>query len=60
MFGCTPHHQTPSTRNWRHLESLVEFSFALRHKLEQTNKSCFTDFRLRIGEDVLCVCVCQC
>ena len=35
--------------NWQHLVALLEFSFALRQKLEQINKESWNDFQLRIG-----------
>lgn len=35
--------------DWKHLVSLLEFSFALRQKLEQINKESWNDFKLRIG-----------
>lgn len=36
-------------KNWKHLNSLVEFSFALRKKLEEINTESFNNFNLRIG-----------
>ncbi len=36
-------------KNWKHLEILLEFSFALREKLEAINKESWNDFQLRIG-----------
>ncbi len=36
-------------KNWKHLESLVDFSFALRKKLEEINQESFNYFALRIG-----------
>ncbi len=36
-------------KNWKHLEVLLEFSFALREKLQAINKESWNDFQLRIG-----------
>ena len=36
-------------KNWKHLEALVDFSFALRKKLAYINKQSFNSFDLRIG-----------
>lgn len=36
-------------KNWNHLEQLVEFSFALRQKLDLINLQSFQNFTLRIG-----------
>ena len=35
--------------NWKHLKSLVDFSFAMREKLKAINDECLTDFELKIG-----------
>ena len=35
--------------DWKHLVTLLEFSFALRQKLDQINKESWNDFKLRIG-----------
>lgn len=47
-----PQHSTPQGRlakNWKHLEILVKFSFALRKKLDELNRQSFNTFDLRIG-----------
>ncbi|XP_064383390.1 adenylate cyclase type 2-like [Halichondria panicea] len=36
-------------QNWKHLEVLVEFSFALREKMDAINHESWNDFQLRIG-----------
>ena len=35
--------------DWKHLVTLLEFSFALRRKLEHINKESWNEFNLRIG-----------
>ena len=42
-------HQIVQLNNWKHLEVLLEFSFALREKLYFVNKESFNNFQLRIG-----------
>lgn len=37
------------SKNWSHLECLVDFSFALRKKLQEINQESFNFFNLRIG-----------
>ncbi len=36
-------------KNWKHLEELMDFSFALRKKLDYINLQSFNSFSLRIG-----------
>lgn len=36
-------------KNWKHLEVLAEFSFALRKKMDDINRQSFNNFNLRIG-----------
>lgn len=36
-------------KNWKHLETLMDFSFALRKKLNEINRQSFNTFNLRIG-----------
>lgn len=35
--------------DWKHLITLLEFSFALRQKLEHINQESWNEFKLRIG-----------
>ena len=43
------HTQGNVVHNWKHLEVLLEFSFALREKLKAINKHAWNDFQLRVG-----------
>ena len=36
-------------KNWKHLETLLKFSFALHKKLDEINRQSFNSFKLRIG-----------
>lgn len=41
--------QGKAIKNWKHLEILLEFAFALRERLDEINRESWNDFQLRIG-----------